>query len=118
MAGNVANLRPAKKGEVRNPKGRNQHVSPEIKELARSACPAALKKLISLINSPDERVAMVAAKEVLDRGYGRVSQVDDGSGKNGNVTINIVRFEEPEPSKPAQIEASAVRIADFGDVQH
>jgi hypothetical protein len=61
-----------------NPSGRPKIVA-EIRELARTHAPAALAKVVALIDDPDPRVALVAAREILDRVYGRPVQmaVDD-----------------------------------------
>jgi hypothetical protein len=56
-----------------NPSGRPKGVG-EIRELARQYAPAALAKVVALIDHADARVAFAAAKEILDRVYGRPVQ--------------------------------------------
>ena len=61
--------RPAKpfpKGTSGNPGGVPVTVK-HIRELALSHAPAALKKLVNLVDSDDERIAVHAAEAVLDR---------------------------------------------------
>ncbi len=49
----------------------------EIKEMAQAHGPEAVRKLASLINSEDERVAIAACQTLLDRGYGKAHQSMD-----------------------------------------
>jgi putative DNA-invertase from lambdoid prophage Rac len=46
----------------------------EIRELARTHAPAALAKVVALIDHADARVAFAAAKEILDRVYDRLGR--------------------------------------------
>ena len=63
-------------GNALNPTGRPRIVR-EIQELARSAAPAAFARVVALANSPDERVALAASQEILNRAYGKpVMQVN------------------------------------------
>lgn len=94
----IANLKPIKKGEVRNPKGRNGHTTPEaIRELARRSSPYAIRKLVKLISSKDDRIALTAAAKIVEIGLG-----GDGvdAEKSKGVTINIVS--PPEPPAPPE----------------
>lgn len=101
----LANLKPAKKGEVRNPKGRNGHTTPEaIRELARKSSPSAIRKLVKLIKSKDERIAVTAATKIIEIGLGGEAE----SGEKGKgVTINIM----PAPEKPAKPEPRTINAA-------
>jgi len=60
------------KGKSGNPGGRPQ-VRGEVRELAQSKAPRAFKRLIELMESKDQRVAMAASNAVLDRAYGKPS---------------------------------------------
>lgn len=68
-----------KPGESGNKSGRPKIVA-EIKELALSKAPAAFEKIVSLMSSPDPKVAMAAAREILDRAYGKPAQAMEHSG--------------------------------------
>lgn len=87
----TANLVPWPKGKSGNPKGRPKWAK-DVTELARQNAPKAFQKVVELIESEDERVAFMAAREVLDRAWGKTKPADDENGKNGNVTVNIVRL--------------------------
>ena len=82
-----------KPGQSGNPSGRPK-VASAVRELARANCPKAMKRLIELVDSEDERVAFMASKELLDRGYGRVPKAVDDDEKTKPVTVNIVRLAE------------------------
>jgi hypothetical protein len=110
--GNVANLKPFQKGVSGNPGGRKK--TDDVKLLARKHTVAALNRIVELIHSADERVAIMAAKEVLDRAYGKTKpaeEEDDNAKKN--VTINILRYTEPNArdhaSAPVEAQAISVR---------
>jgi len=60
-------------GFTANPSGRPKVVS-EIKELARQHAPAAFERICELIDSDDERIALAASQEILNRAYGRPVQ--------------------------------------------
>jgi hypothetical protein len=49
----------------------------EAVKLARAAAPKALDRLIELIDSADERVAVVASNAVLDRAFGKPKIVEE-----------------------------------------
>ncbi len=61
------------KGISGNPGGRPR-VSAEVRELAQSKAPRAFERLVELMESKDQRVAMAASNAVLDRAYGKSSQ--------------------------------------------
>lgn len=58
------------KGQSGNPGGVGGPVR-EAQRLAKEATPAAMRRLIELVGSADERVALVAAQGVLDRSMGK-----------------------------------------------
>jgi hypothetical protein len=60
-------------GSTLNPSGRPRIVQ-EIQDMARSAAPAAFARVVALANSPDERVALAASQEILNRAYGKPLQ--------------------------------------------
>ena len=110
---------PFKKGTSGNPagklKGTLNKVVPEIREAAKAHGPAALLKLVSLIKSKDERVAITACTAILDRGYGRPAQNVDVKG-GFDIVVEIVRFIEGtgptiegEIAEPVAAEALPVK---------
>jgi hypothetical protein len=60
------------KGKSGNPGGRPL-VRGKVRELAQSKAPRAFKRLVELMESKDQRVAMAASNAVLDRAYGKPS---------------------------------------------
>jgi hypothetical protein len=60
-------------GFTPNPSGRPKVVG-EIKQLARQHAPGAFKRICELVDSEDERTALAAAQEILNRAYGRPVQ--------------------------------------------
>jgi hypothetical protein len=60
-------------GQSGNPGGRPK-VAAEIRELARDHGPKPIERLVALMHSENEIVAVRAAEALLDRGYGRPIQ--------------------------------------------
>jgi hypothetical protein len=56
-----------------NPGGRPKVVA-KIQELARQHTETAIARIVELASSADERIALAAATELLDRGFGRPVQ--------------------------------------------
>jgi hypothetical protein len=77
------NMRPAEKGEVRNPRGRPPGQRPhavvlwDLKQQMRALCPAARDVVERCLKSKDERVALLAAQIAFERGYGKPEQHAD-----------------------------------------
>jgi len=63
-----------------------------VRELAQRHATAALKKLVTLIDSNNERVALSAAQTVLDRAHGKVAQAMNLKAPEGGLTVKIVKF--------------------------
>ena len=60
------------------PVGSKNKVTPEVKAMAMRHCPEALQTVLELSrNAENESTRLAAAKEILDRGYGRARQVVD-----------------------------------------
>jgi hypothetical protein len=62
-----------KPGQSGNPGGKSKKLE-EIKSLSKDRLRRALERIIELVESDDERVALMAAKEVLDRAWGKPTQ--------------------------------------------
>jgi hypothetical protein len=109
LARRLANLKPFPKGVSGNPGGKSKHLE-ELRKLALENCPRALKRIVELVESEDERVAMMAAKEILDRGIGKPKNAEDGDEANAkSLTINIIRYTDGDKS-PAQLESTAISV--------
>lgn len=71
-----------------NPSGRPA-VDPKVKrethEVLAAATPKAARRLVELMDSPDERIALTASQLVLDRVYGKPVQQVDAKVETTNV---------------------------------
>jgi hypothetical protein len=100
------NMRPAEKGEVRNPRGRPPGQRPhavilwDLKQQMRALCPKARDVVERCLNSEDERVALLAAQIAFERGYGKPEQHAD---------INVTRNFAEVPQVMGQAEWLARR---------
>ena len=84
-----ANLRPNaawKPGVSGNPAGRPKKLV-DIAELCREHGPRAVQVVVSLLDDADSRVRMAAAKELLDRGYGKPTQTIEGADAATTLTF-------------------------------
>jgi hypothetical protein len=69
--------------------------SADLRLLARDAALAALKRLADLSRSEDERVALAATQELLNRAFGKTSAVGaDDAPASQPLIIKIVKFGE------------------------
>jgi hypothetical protein len=93
MSENKTNQKWEKGGPSPNPGGRPKEVA-EVKELARVHTAAAIETLVRLLNGPDPKASVAAARELLDRGYGRPSQALEVTGEDGKPLF--ARLPEPE----------------------
>jgi hypothetical protein len=71
-----------------NPSGRPKGAG-EIRELAKQYVPDALAKIASLVRSDDEKVALAASQEILNRVFGRPVQSVESDVRTLNVTDTI-----------------------------
>jgi hypothetical protein len=79
----------------------------DLRTLARDAALAALKRLADLSRSDDERVALAATQELLNRAFGKASGTGGTEEATGSqpLVIKIVRFSDTEmigPEKEVQ----------------
>lgn len=67
----------------------------DMRALAREAAFAAIDRLSELSNSEDERVALAATQELLNRAFGKISATasDDQNAAAQQLVIKIVRFD-------------------------
>ena len=103
----LANLRPFPKGVSGNPSGTSKAVA-ELRALARANTTAAFNKLIELLQSRDERVALMAAKEILDRGFGRPTPTEEDDDER-TVVVQIVHIDQA-PSSSSNLTARGPSI--------
>ena len=70
----------------------------DLRLLARDAALAALKRLADLSRSEDERVALAATQELLNRAFGKASATGnaDEAPVNQPLVIKIVRFSDTD----------------------
>lgn len=61
-------------------------------ELARAAAPDAIRKLVSLIKSPEDKIALQASNAILDRAYGKPIQATEISGPDKGALEVIVNI--------------------------
>ena len=102
-----ANLKPFQRGVSGNPGGKPK--GEDVRYLARKNTRRAMERIVELIDDEDPRVALMAAKEVLDRAYGKPKVIeDDDGGDRKNVTINIVRYADDKPAE--QLAAPTVSV--------
>ena len=78
----VEDLTPFPKGKSGNPGGRPK-IPDEVKAILKLQAPNALQKLLTLMESSDERIAFSAASAILDRAWGKPSQAVEHSGPDG-----------------------------------
>ncbi len=75
--------------KARQPRGQS---APSARELAQEHAVKALRKLVDLVDSKNERVALSAAQTVLDRAHGKAGQAVDLKTPQGGLTVKILRF--------------------------
>ena len=98
------------RGQSGNPGG-HPKLPADIRESFKAKAPEALEVLTRCLQSGDDRVAMMAAQAILDRGYGRPTQSIDA-----NITEDPVRYivELPEKSATTEEWLESIRREDAG----
>jgi len=79
-------VEPEKKKHIGRAKGTPNKITASMREMAQPYGKKALKVLRDLLKSTTEQVRLAAAKELIDRGYGKAAQVIEATGKQ---TIEI-----------------------------
>jgi hypothetical protein len=93
---------PAASGNRSGPKGKTAE-SADLRLLARDAALAALKRLADLSRSEDERVALAATQELLNRAFGKASAAGvEETPATQPLIIKIVKFGESTETKGGQ----------------
>ena len=108
MSGEVGNPR-WQKGQSGNPSGRpkeNEDVR-LAKELARAKCPDAIRKLVELMDSADDKVKLAACNSVLDRGIGKAMQQVEHTGQIGFFDMLATALLSQQGENVSGIEAGA-----------
>ena len=99
-------------GRSGNPGGRPK-LPAEMREMFQARSQEALEVLTRCLQSDDDRIAMMAAQAILDRGYGKPTQSIDA-----NINDNPVRYIVELPKKSATTEEwlEGIRREDAGRV--
>lgn len=82
------NLRPWVRGQSGNPTGGSRSLA-EVRSLARDYGREALEKLVTLMRGRSPKIALAAAREILDRAYGRPQLEIAGPG-GGPIPLGVV----------------------------
>ncbi len=80
----------------------------DVRSLARDAAVAAIARLRALSDSDDERVALAATQELLNRAFGKVAAAggdEQGGGTQPPLVIKIVRFGAGEEAADGALTA-------------
>src|SRR6266446_5084792 len=91
-------LVPFPKGKSGNPGGRTKQFA-QCQRLCREASPDAARRLIELIQSEDERVALMAADKVYERAWGKPKDYDP----------NAESVKKPPPFDPSLYTTDELR---------
>ncbi len=100
-----------------NPSGRPRVVK-EIRELARQYVPAALKKIGELVGSEDERVALAASQEILNRVFGRPLQSVESDVRKfdmGALYLAALKSANGNPADVVDVTPATDQLADDVD---
>jgi len=79
-------------------KGTPNKATAHIKELAREYTAEALEALVSVIRGADGAAKVAAAREILDRGYGKASQVIAGDEDHPLLTVTRIELVDGDGS--------------------
>lgn len=90
-----------------------------MKEVLESAAPRAIARLIELIESDDERVAAACANSVLDRLYGKPTQVTDAKVETTSIQAAHLRvLQEIQARRESRLGASVEETVTTAVISH
>ncbi len=72
----------------------------EIRDLARRHGPAAFARLVALLESKNERLALAVAQEILNRAYGKPDSGRESPAEEAGPTVVVVRHDRGEALPP------------------
>lgn len=88
-----------------NPGGRPRVVA-KVRELAQQQGETAFQKVVDLMQSNDERIALAAAREILDRAYGKPEQAHKLEGDGAGPTVVVIKKVDPGPGTGRTVKQS------------
>ena len=103
--------RPFPPGQSANPGGRARDTDEtrEAKALARAATPGAVRRLIEITGSDDEKAAISACNAILDRGLGK--PVQEITGEDGDPIRVEVTGDDARAELARALAGLAARLA-------
>lgn len=108
--------RGSKPGERRGGrvKGTPNKATASIRDIAREYTQEAVEALVGVLRDDSPAARVAAAKELLDRGYGKATTVLAGDEDGGAIRITRVELIAP----PLQRLASSVELVEHGHSTH
>jgi hypothetical protein len=94
---------PFVKGQSGNPSGRSRQSrkqQADIGQQCRKHTRTIVQRLVRVIKEGTDQSAVPAARELLDRGYGRPLQSAEISGPGGGGIVLSVSWEQPPQAQP------------------
>jgi hypothetical protein len=89
-----------------NPSGRPRVVA-QIRDMALKAAPAAFEKVCDLVRSVDERIALAASQEILNRAYGKPVQSVDTEVRKININaLYLAAVQQAQPGAPPIVDVT------------
>jgi hypothetical protein len=91
-----------------NPSGRPRVVA-QIRDMALKAAPAAFEEVCDLVQSVDERIALAASQEILNRAYGKSVVAIDAEVKTFDMRalyLAAVKAVNGYPPKPEIVDVT------------